>query len=452
MTATASSSATELENVYGLSVLQVPPYRACVREDLPDFVFMSKAAKRRALLEEIEAVHRLGRPILVGTVSVEESETLASDLAGHEIPCRVLNARNDSQEAEIVAEAGAVGAVTISTNMAGRGTDIRLGGSDETDRERVVDLGGLYVIGTNRHESRRIDDQLRGRAGRQGDPGASRFFICLEDALLERCGIRRLIPTRLLPPAGTDHALTHPAVQREIERSQRIIEGQHGDIRSRLLRYSQLIESQRENLQEIRQESLVDRADAAFVAISAPELWQRYTSICGEEVLRSIVTRIKILTIDSLWADHLDRVEALRDEVLLVQFDGRQPLVEYYRAAGSEYERLEARIESSVIDTLRRIEVTPTGVDWEQEGLLGPSSTWTYLVNDSAYGDTTFLTLATRPGLGMWAVLACWWLLLPWAAAIHWKRWRQRKNRNPGPSAEAESSLGPDDPKARPNA
>jgi preprotein translocase subunit SecA len=437
MTATATVAGTELADVYGLSVTEIPSHRPCLRVDEPDLVFMSKSAKRKALLDEIGEVHSSGRPILVGTISVEESETLAAELVRQNVVCRVLNARNDKDEAEIIAEAGAVGAVTISTNMAGRGTDIRLGGSSELERQQVRALGGLYVIGTNRHESRRVDDQLRGRAGRQGDPGSSRFFISLEDELLERCGIRRLVPTKLLPDAGTEDAITHPAVLREIERSQRIVEGQYGDIRARLLRYSQLIESQREDLQKLRQETLLGRSEPDAVRRRSAERWQDLSAKYGEELLRSIVKRITLLAVDSLWRDHLDRMEALRDGVLFVQFDGRQPLVEFYRAAGSEYEALLTKIDDAVVETFERVEITARGVDWEQEGLRGPSSTWTYLVNDSAYGDNTFLTLATRPGLGIWAVLACWWLLLPWAIAIHWRRWRQREK---GQSASSDES------------
>jgi preprotein translocase subunit SecA len=186
MTATARTSAAELKEFYGLGVVVVPPHRPCGRRDLPDAVFTHKGAKRAALVREIAGVHALERPVLVGTASVRESEELAAALAEAGVPCEVLNAKNDELEATVVARAGAPGAVTISTNMAGRGTDIKLGGAAEEEREKVAALGGLYVIGTNRHESLRIDNQLRGRAGRQGDPGASRFFISLEDAIFER--------------------------------------------------------------------------------------------------------------------------------------------------------------------------------------------------------------------------------------------------------------------------
>src|SRR5215831_10392553 len=226
MTATAQPAAEELEGFYGLKVVPIPPNRPCVREDLPDVIFTHKDAKHRSLIAEISRANATGRPVLVGTSSVEESESLARKLSQAGVACRVLNAKNDEAEAEIIAEAGAVGAVTISTNMAGRGTDIRLGGAREEERERVVVLGGLYVIGTNRHESRRIDDQLRGRAGRQGDPGTSRFFISLEDDLIQRYGVVSLIPASHRP-VRQPGPITDPVVSREIARAQRIVEGQN---------------------------------------------------------------------------------------------------------------------------------------------------------------------------------------------------------------------------------
>ena len=190
----SADAAEELADLYGLRVVPIPPNRPCIREDLSDFIFTHREGKEQMLVREVAAAHVQGRPVLVGTGSVEESEHLATLFGEGGVPCRVLNAKNDEAEAAIIAEAGGIGAVTISTNMAGRGTDIRLGGAEEADRERVVALGGLYVIGTNRHESRRIDDQLRGRAGRQGDPGSSRFFISLGDPLMVRFGIDSLLP------------------------------------------------------------------------------------------------------------------------------------------------------------------------------------------------------------------------------------------------------------------
>lgn len=421
MTGTARPAAHELQEVYGLGVLTVPTHRPCIRVDHPDVVFGTREAKRQALFEEIARVHATGRPILVGTVSVEESERLAADLHENGIACRVLNARNDAEEAEIVAQAGALGAVTISTNMAGRGTDIRLGG------EEVVALGGLYVIGTNRHETRRIDDQLRGRAGRQGDPGASRFFISLEDDLMQRYGIEKLLPAKFFQEPAADH----PVVQREVARVQRIVEGQHGDLRKRLLAASRVLESQRAILQEWRQEVLEGR-DEGLLAAQSPR-WQRLLSDHEEGFLRNIERRITLLTLDRLWSHHLGDLQALRDELYVVQLDGRDPFTEFYRAAGKAFENLLERIDAGIVETFERVEITAAGVDWEREGLLGPSSTWTYLVNDNVLTSNTFLTLSVRASFGLWAALVCWPLLLAWAAAQHWRRWREKKT--PGENA-----------------
>ena len=421
MTGTARPAAHELQEVYGLGVLAVPTHRPCIRVDHPDVVFGTREAKRQAMLEEIASVHATGRPMLVGTVSVEESERLAADLRESGVACRVLNARNDAEEAEIVATAGALGAVTISTNMAGRGTDIRLGGE-------VLALDGLYVMGTNRHESRRIDDQLRGRAGRQGDPGASRFFISLEDDLMQRYGIEKLLPVKFFQEPAADH----PVVQREVARVQRIVEGQHGDLRKRLLAASRVLESQRSILQEWRQQ-ILEGCDEGLLAGKNPR-WQRLRFDHEEDFLRNIERRITLITIDRLWSHHLADLQALRDELYLVQLDGRDPFTEFCRAAGTAFENLLERIDAGIVETFERVEITAEGVDWEREGLLGPSSTWTYLVNDNVLSSNTFLTLSVRASFGLWAVLVCWPLLLAWAAAQHWRRWRDRKA--PGKNAD----------------
>lgn len=189
MTGTAVTQAEEFQKIYKLLVTVIATNRPVIRKDLPDLVFPTKEERNQALVEEIRTAHQSGRPILVGTASVEESEILSSRLQRAGVPHSVLNARNDEAEAEIIAQAGSLGAVTISTNMAGRGTDIILGGNPPRNREKVTELGGLYVIGTTRHEAARIDNQLRGRAGRQGDPGTSRLFVSIEDDLLVRFGI-----------------------------------------------------------------------------------------------------------------------------------------------------------------------------------------------------------------------------------------------------------------------
>ncbi|HEX5719040.1 MAG TPA: accessory Sec system translocase SecA2, partial [Thermoanaerobaculia bacterium] len=420
MTGTAKPAARELADIYDLEVVEVSPNRPCIRVDHPDVIHATRETKRKALLDEIAATHATGRPILVGTVSVEESESLAADLRQAGIACRVLNAKNDAEEAAIVAEAGALGAVTISTNMAGRGTDIRLGG------EEVLALGGLYVLGTNRHESRRIDDQLRGRAGRQGDPGSSRFIISLEDSLLQRCGIERLLPSKLLQSLRTGEAVgtvDHPAVRREVARVQRIVEGQHGDLRKRLLSYWQILEHQRGELQAWRQEVLEGQPQE-LLAERSPARWTQLCSAYGEELLKEIERRITLVTIDRCWSDHIAEMQAVRDEVHLVQLGGQDPFAEFYRTAGAGFEALLERIDETIVEVFERIEITADGVDWDREGLRGPSSTWTYLINDNIFGNNTFLTMANRPGFGLWAILLCWWILVPWAMVKHWQRWR----------------------------
>jgi preprotein translocase subunit SecA len=427
MTATARPAAHELAEIYDLAVQPVPPHRPCIRIDHPDVIYASREGKRQALLEEITDVHATGRPILVGTVSVQESERLAAGLFRAGVSCRVLNAKNDAQEAEIIAEAGALGAVTISTNMAGRGTDIRLGGAGERQRNEVVALGGLYVLGTNRHESRRIDDQLRGRAGRQGDPGSSRFFISLEDDLLQRCGIERLIPAKLRQDLAAETVINHPSVRREVDRVQRIMEGQHGDLRKRLLGFSQRLEFQRGELQEWRQAVLDDCAAESLLAERCAPRWDRLCAVYGETMLHGIERHITLLLIDRCWSDHLAEMQAARDEVHLVQMGGRDPFTEFCLRAGAAFEALLVRIDDTIVETFERITVTADGVDWEREGLRRPSSTWTYLVNDNVFGSNTFLTLANRASFGMWAMLLCWWILIPWALVLRWQRWRGEK-------------------------
>jgi len=425
MTGTAKSSARELADIYDLEVVEIPPNRPCIRVDHADVIHATRESKRRALLEEIAATHATGRPILVGTVSVEESESLAADLREAGIDCRVLNAKNDAEEAGIVAEAGALGAVTISTNMAGRGTDIRLGGRLG---EEVAALGGLYVLGTNRHESRRIDDQLRGRAGRQGDPGSSRFIISLEDSLLQRCGIERLVPSKVLRRLreGGGGTVDHPAVRREVARVQRIVEGQHGDLRKRLLSYWQILEHQRGELQTWRQEVL-EGEPQNLLAERSPARWTQLCSAYSEELLQEIERRITLVTIDRCWSDHIAEMQAVRDEIHLVQLGGQDPFAEFYRAAKAGVEALLERIDETIVETFERVEITADGVDWDREGLRGPSSTWTYLINDNIFGNNTFLTLANRPGFGLWAILLCWWILVPWALVRRWQHRRDKK-------------------------
>jgi preprotein translocase subunit SecA len=427
MTATARTSAAELREVYGLEVVSIPPHRRCVRVDEADLVYARRAARDRALLAEIAASHRSGRPVLVGTSSVAESERLAAELRRLEIPHHVLNARHDEREAAIVAEAGALGAVTISTNMAGRGTDIRLGGRDEADRDRVLALGGLYVIGTHRHESVRIDDQLRGRAGRQGDPGRSRFLVSLDDDLLRRYGIDRLLPRRFADQREQegDVPLESAVVRREVARAQRIVDGEGFDIRRRLYRYSEMVEGQRRYVAAWRQ-GILDRTSAAdLLRRRAAQRWEALLPEVGENVLERVERRLTLLVLDRAWSQYLADLQALRDEVHLVTLDGRDPLAEFTRTAIASFERLIEDVESEIVAAFASLPVSRDGADWDAAGLRGPSSTWTYLVSDQVFGPNVLRGLANRASIGLWGTLLLGPVLFAWGVYLHWKKRRE---------------------------
>ena len=324
MTGTAATQSLEFRRVYGLQVETIPTNRPMIRVDHPDVVFPTKAAKEEAVVAEIRRAHATGQPVLAGTASVADSERLSSLLA--DLPHEVLNARHDEREAAIIARAGERGAVTVSTNMAGRGTDIRLGNG-------VVELGGLYVIGTNKHESRRIDNQLRGRAGRQGDPGSSRFFISLEDDLMVRYGELDL---RYRNDPGT---------------LQRLIEGQCLDTRIFLHGYEVPLEGQRMKIHTWRQEVL-------------------------ESDMPDREKRITLRTIDDQWADHLARTSEYRAGVHWVSWGGRDPHREYLLKIHEWYREMETSIPDEIA---RRVE--SNGAEMGDRGAV-----WTYLTTDQPFG------------------------------------------------------------------
>ncbi|MGB7294875.1 MAG: accessory Sec system translocase SecA2, partial [Candidatus Aminicenantales bacterium] len=385
MTATARPSAEELKEFYGLRVVVIPPNKPSVRIDRPDRVFTHGEAKRSALLDEIREVHAAGRPILVGTASVKESEDLAADLREAGIPCRVLNAKNDELEARVIAQAGLPGAVTISTNMAGRGTDIKLGGPDEMEREKVVALGGLYVIGTNRHESRRIDDQLRGRAGRQGDPGASRFFISLEDDLFERYGLTRMFVEhhRL---ERQPKALGLKTIQREIDHAQRIIQGQNFSIRKSLWRFSSLVEMQRKMIQDWRETVRSAGDGPRILHRKAPLLYEKALARFGRAEVENFERRAALFHIARYWSDHLAWITDTRESIHLVSLGGKTPLQEFQKDVTSAYLKIRPAVEKAVEADLEKLLKKEGPVNLEELIRKGPSSTWTYLVNEDQFG------------------------------------------------------------------
>ena len=429
MTATAQPAAEELKELYGLDVVVIPTHTPCLRRDDEDVIFGNRAAKRQALVTEVARVQRTGRPILVGTASVVESEQLAAALQEAGVECRILNAKHDEAEAEVVAEAGSLGAVTISTNMAGRGTDIKLGGRDGRGRAAVAARGGLYVIGTNRHESLRVDQQLRGRSGRQGDPGSSRFFVSAEDPIIARYGIRRLLAVP--GPSTSDEPTTNPVLRREIRRAQRIIEGENLDIRRRLRDYSEVVETQRQWIQAWRHEILRAEPRLALLAERSPARYAQARAVAGDDMLRRVEQRVTLLALDRQWSNHLAQMRWKRDRLPLIGLAGKDPLAEFFREAGDEFDRLPSRVEDQAVRTFEQIEVTADGVDWEQDGLLGPSSTWTYLVNDDQFlGNNVLRDLSHRPGLAAWAVLTLGPLLFLWGLRERWLRRRKRAARD----------------------
>jgi preprotein translocase subunit SecA len=333
MTGTAATQADEFKLVYGLDVEVIPTHRPVIRVDHPDMVFRRWSAKAEALAGEVRKIHATGRPVLVGTGSVAESEWLSARLP--DVPHQVLNARHEEREALMIAQAGQPGAVTISTNMAGRGTDIQLGPG-------VADLGGLHVIGANRHESRRIDNQLRGRAGRQGDPGSSQFLVSLEDELLTKYGMDML---------QTDPDLDH---------IQRVAEGENLEIRRFLHKYEGVIEGQRQKIQRRRQDILTG------------------AKRCGSEPERLVT----LATIDELWSEYLADITDLREGVQWLSWGGREPLYEYLTSVHALFQELEAAIDEEIPKRLAEAQEGPN--DPTQRG-----ATWTYLTTDQPFGTGT---------------------------------------------------------------
>jgi preprotein translocase subunit SecA len=378
MTATAVLVGEQLREFFKLEVAVIPPNTPNIRVDEPDRIYATRAEKEEALIDEIVAQHDKGRPVLVGTLDVKESEQLAAGLKAAGVSCVVLNAKNDAEEAAIIAEAGAYGAVTVSTQMAGRGVDIRLGGSDSADRDRVAELGGLFVIGSGRNDSRRIDDQLRGRAGRQGDPGGSVFFVSLEDDLIVRHAADAIPPSPEMRPDGL---LTDEAADFAVEHAQRISEGVNFEIHRNTWRYSVVIEQQRKALAERRERLLTSE-------IAALMLMEKFPEKCAEideDVLSTAARSIALYHLDRLWAEHLAELSEVREGVHLRALGRLDPLDEFHRSAVPAFNVLVPEIEARTTATF---EETDFSDGWEPANadLVRPSATWTYLVHDNPFG------------------------------------------------------------------
>ncbi len=386
MTGTAEQAAEEFHDFYGLRVAVLATHQPCIREDEQDQLYASREAKFEALVRYVVQLHRTGQPVLVGTADVRESDHLGDRLRAAHIPCRILNAKNDHEEASIIAEAGTYDAVTIATNMAGRGTDIRLGGHDERDRTRVKSLGGLYVVGTNRHESRRIDNQLRGRSGRQGDPGRSRFIISLEDNLLRRFGVA----DALRNVAMNEHSgrpIDDAEVTEKVAHIQRVVEGECFEIRRTLRKYSEVLETQRKAIAKRRRTLLLDQSPTYILPEHASDRYENIAQRFGHAVLRRVEQQITMFQIDRCWADHLEQMAEVRESIHLFSIGGLDPFYEFQTRAGQAYRELLQRIDDEIVAKFNTVGITANGIDLEGEDLIGPSSTWTYMINDHPAGD-----------------------------------------------------------------
>jgi preprotein translocase subunit SecA len=447
MTGTAETEALEFKEIYGLDVIVVPTHKPMRRKDLPDMVFKTKNEKWDAVVQQIEEEHKKGRPILVGTISIEDSEHLSKLLEKRKIPHNVLNAKHHEKEAEIIAQAGRLGAVTISTNMAGRGTDILLGGNPEylakeilrkkgktpenatqeewkqaleeayriteEEKKKVVELGGLLVIGTERHESRRIDNQLRGRAGRQGDPGESRFILSLEDDLLRLFGgdrVKKMMEFLKIPEG---EPIESRMVTKAIQNAQKRIEAQNFQIRKRLLEYDDVANIQRQAVYSMRRdilegndleeylkkwaEDLLNQKVAELLPEEEPELWdlkplqdylreltgrditipkvrdkeellevlvsevlkllEEKKGQWGEALFREIFKTIALSNLDHLWREHLHILDRLREGIYLRGYAARDPLIEYKKEAFLLFENMLFTLKERVLQDLIKVQI-----------------------------------------------------------------------------------------------
>ncbi len=373
MTGTGMTSAEEFLKVYGLDVIEVPTHRPVARLDRQDFIFQNEKGKFIAITKKIKELHQKGQPVLVGTVSIEKNQLLSDYLKREGIPHALLNAKPEfaEKEGQIVAEAGKRGAVTIATNMAGRGVDIKLGGAHGNAAE-IKELGGLYVLGTERHEARRIDNQLRGRSGRQGDPGETQFFVSMEDDLMRIFAsdtVKKMM-TRLNIPE--DEPIQHSMISRSLESAQRKIEGFHFDSRKHVLEYDDVLNQQRlkvysrrkkillgepKDVEEILNTILLKATEAQKIAIE--ENRKRFTQASEpEQPLNFLRTArgVMLQTIDLFWIDHLELMDYMRSSVNLRAYGQRDPLVEYKREGLIFFRQMEESVDQEIIRILAQVQ------------------------------------------------------------------------------------------------
>jgi preprotein translocase subunit SecA len=374
MTGTALTSQEEFFTVYKLEVIPVPTYRPIARIDHTDLIYQNEAGKFKAIIAKVKEVHAKGQPILIGTASIESNERLSQALLSAGIKHQVLNAKNHEHEGEIIAAAGVIGAVTLATNMAGRGVDIKLGGPEATkeEAEAVRALGGLFVLGTERHEARRIDNQLRGRSGRQGDQGETQFFVSMEDSLMRVFGgerVRNLMGTFGIPE---DEPIQMKMLANTLESAQTRIEGFHFDARKQVLAYDDVLNQQRMAIYARRQKLLLgDESEiktvldeVASVNEGMPEIIVAKRAEFGEEVFMDMCKRLSLQVMDNLWVEHLEVMSYTRASVNLRAYGQRDPLIEYRKEGTRLYKEMQQAMSYRLSEILPRVQ--PVVVEREE--------------------------------------------------------------------------------------
>ncbi|HLD96394.1 MAG TPA: preprotein translocase subunit SecA [Patescibacteria group bacterium] len=357
MTGTAATESEEFSRIYKLEVVVIPTHEPMIRKDSADVVYKTVTGKFQAVANEIDECHRRGQPVLVGTTSIEKNELLSKLLKRKGIPHELLNAKQHEKEAQIIAKAGERGSVTVATNMAGRGVDIKL-------EKGIVELGGLHVIGTERHESRRIDNQLRGRSGRQGDPGSSRFFVALQDDLMRIFGGAMVEKVMDRFGIAEDVPLESRIVSGAIESAQKRVEGYNFDLRKHLVEYDDVVNKHRDIAYTIRRKILGGGEEMSSFLLSKlslystkiEEVWEKYHKEFAADWLK-IVQQLALQSFDIIWVEHIDTLDELRRGIGLRGYGGRDPLVEYKNEARLLFDRLINEIWSTFAQRLERIEI-----------------------------------------------------------------------------------------------
>ena len=387
MTGTAVTSSEEFYKVYGLNVYQIPTNKTAVRIDSQDQIFQTEIGKFKAIARVVKELHYKGQPVLIGTVSIEKNELLSQFLKGEGVPHEMLNAKNHEREGEIIAQAGKPGAVTIATNMAGRGVDIKLGGNPNTPElyEQIKNVGGLFVLGTERHEARRIDDQLRGRSGRQGDPGQTQFFVSMEDSLMRVFASDTMKSMMGKLGVKEDEPIQHSIISKSLENAQKKIEGFNFDSRKHVLEFDDVINSQRTSTYKKRRSLLLGSIDEVESELNeilggadetlitdeqkkVKEIVAKKIAEFGREAFLAAVRIILLQTIDMFWVEHLEVMEYTRSSVNLRAYGQRDPLIEYKKEGLRLFREMNAAIHDQFVRILPNIVPVNSANSGEQAG------------------------------------------------------------------------------------